>query len=108
MYKDICGSDVCFNVPGDYLCICRLGYQESANKSCEGTNLLRLCVLLLFYLSSSDTNECSNENLCDVNQRCINTPGSYHCECDIGYANTSEGCVGTCVLVLFQFSVNQY
>ena len=38
LYKDICGTDrICFNIPGDYLCLCTLGYRQSTNGSCEGT-----------------------------------------------------------------------
>ena len=39
---------------------------------------------------------CSNfEHLCQ-NGRCVNTPGSYRCDCDKGYRLTRDGmCVGT-------------
>ncbi|KAJ6661295.1 hypothetical protein lerEdw1_015432 [Lerista edwardsae] len=32
----------------------------------------------------TDLNECSQPNVCHGGQ-CINTPGSYHCECKVGY-----------------------
>ena len=42
----------------------------------------------------SDVNECNDVNACD--QRCVNTRGSYHCECDAGYerSNTVPLCIG--------------
>ena len=42
-----------------------------------------------------DTNECGN-NDGGCNQTCVNTVGSYNCECDFGYNLNSDehGCDG--------------
>lgn len=42
---------------------------------------------MIFYVLSLDKDECNvNNGGCDiVNGLCINTPGSYHCQCKQGY-----------------------
>ena len=43
--------------------------------------------------SSTDINECSPSSPCD--QICVNTPGSYRCECFGGFEEDSNGnCIG--------------
>uniref|UniRef100_A0A914DE19 Uncharacterized protein n=1 Tax=Acrobeloides nanus TaxID=290746 RepID=A0A914DE19_9BILA len=53
-------------------CVCRKGYEMKRNK----------CV---------DINECEWEN-CEPNALCVNTEGSFHCECKIGYAGSGRNC----------------
>jgi len=49
---------------------------------------IRLTVLL-------DINECNNDtNNCSENANCINTIGSYQCECFIGYTGDGFNCSG--------------
>ena len=47
----------------------------------------------------TDINECVNRSTIDCTQQCINTPGSYECDCYDGYraitANATQ-CEGTC------------
>ena len=45
-------------------------------------------MFLLCFLFFADTNECSSaaKHECIVNAICINTNGSYYCECDTGYS----------------------
>lgn len=47
-------------------------------------------------LGISDIDECSNgDNLCQRNADCINSPGSYRCECAAGFKLSPNGaCVG--------------
>lgn len=40
-----------------------------------------------------DVNECLSVN-CGVNQVCLNTVGSYRCDCKSGYSNESGTCKG--------------
>ena len=46
----------------------------------------------------TDINECANRSTIDCTQQCINTPGSYECDCYDGYravtANATK-CEGT-------------
>lgn len=44
----------------------------------------------------ADIDECSNgDNLCQRNADCINSPGSYRCECAAGFKLSPNGaCVG--------------
>lgn len=49
-------------------------------------------------LSPADIDECQNGPLCQRNAECINTAGSYRCDCKPGYRLTSTGqCNGTCI-----------
>ena len=44
-----------------------------------------------------DVNECEDETIsCDPNASCLNTIGSYQCNCNTGYSGTGEdgGCQG--------------
>ena len=45
------------------------------------------------FLSSSDTNECNNNNG-GCNQTCTNTVGSYTCSCSNGYTASGHSCNG--------------
>ena len=49
------------------------------------------------YFISPDINECVDvmDNDCDKeNGVCINTNGSYHCSCNIGYSGDGINCTG--------------
>ena len=54
-----------------------------------------------FYFSSDDIDECNTTNQCADMAECINTIGSYECECPIGFTGNGRsdndhemGCVG--------------
>ncbi len=54
----------------------------------------------------SEVDEClENIHDCDVNANCINTAGSFECECHHGYNNSGNGregeCQGRYILVKF-------
>ncbi len=44
-----------------------------------------------------DEDECSQDNTCGDGHTCVNTPGSYHCECQTGYKSTVVNGIPTCV-----------
>ncbi|MEM6957239.1 MAG: DUF4215 domain-containing protein, partial [Myxococcota bacterium] len=85
--RPIAGSGRCTNTPGSYTCRCSTGFElvtdRSGNEGC------------------ADTNECLMRNICGVggvggsadSPGCVNTAGSYTCNCAEGYV--FEG--GTCV-----------
>ncbi|XP_031755214.1 adhesion G protein-coupled receptor E2 [Xenopus tropicalis] len=63
---------------GGYKCMCAHGYQTKANKTefCHNEN----------YTKCEDIDECdTNTHKCGANAKCINTEGSYQCQCERGY-----------------------
>lgn len=47
-------------------------------------------ILSFFFVQLADINECSMPNKCQ-NGKCINTEGSYTCECKTGYSKSGRG-----------------
>ena len=49
-----------------------------------------------------DINECSNSNTDQCSNTCINTIGSYVCDCNIGYVLDDNGvnCIGKLVRLI--------
>ena len=55
-----------------------------------------MCISLLFTMDVClDIDECMDEDH-GCNQTCVNTPGSYYCNCDSGF-NATE-CEGTHII----------
>lgn len=76
------GSDRCDPVDG---CVCKSGWQGT---ECD-----------------ADINECNTVNSpCDTEgkQKCVNTAGSYVCQCQTGYHNVSGVCQSK--FLLFKYS----
>lgn len=106
---------MCVNTRTSYHCQCRDGYSLAADgRSCEGVlgpvtvtfprdwqNIVPiLCSILLLHITQidgllqclvfADVDECSlGTDSC--HQLCINVIGSYHCDCEEGYALNSDG-----------------
>lgn len=94
-----CEGEVCYNQPGGYSCA-KLPKPRTrkppttalplpTNKKCiPGTKLVNnRCV---------DIDECREiEDACSSNEECINTVGSYTCECKVGFQreNLTQACV---------------
>jgi hypothetical protein len=45
-------------------------------------------------LTKTDVDECSNNSYCSSNGHCVNTVGSFYCQCDNGYTSDDQNCVG--------------
>jgi len=57
-----------------------------------------LIIHIYFTLFALDIDECANRSTIDCTQQCINTPGSYKCDCYDGYRNITANatqCEGT-------------
>ena len=75
-------NSLCANTDGSYECTCVDGYE--ATTVVGGTGLAKGSV------GCADIDECIDDNNNDCNEHadCINTPGSYSCECRDGFHGT--------------------
>ena len=93
-------DQICTNTIGSYNCSCGSGYLLNEDGfQCDGTVTLLLFLSFIFsnFIASiiiiiivTDINECLEENH-SCQHICINTNGSYVCDCNEGYALTSDG-----------------
>lgn len=90
-------SQNCRNTVGSYTCSCNAGYRLNADgQRCDGTVLPSGWVIPMWCtLFVADVDECTEgTDLCDHHQ-CLNTVGSYTCDCKVGYIHvTGLGCQG--------------
>ncbi|XP_059169978.1 uncharacterized protein LOC131951651 [Physella acuta] len=110
-------SQSCDNTDGGYKCSCYPGYKlENDGTTCTpcvqpyyGTNCTQLCVCnghgscdpirgcdcstgWTGFNCNLDVNECSNTSVCPIGQICVNTLGSFHCDCPPGYFRDGRLC----------------
>lgn len=99
---DNAGCDqTCVNEIGSYHCECEVGYTlNSDDHLCDGKHMQQMCFGMRYFLCNSvhfviDIDECT-ENSHNCSHECINTIGSYVCDCNIGYQldDTLLQCVG--------------
>ncbi|XP_055859878.1 uncharacterized protein LOC106052747 isoform X2 [Biomphalaria glabrata] len=97
---------LCSNSPGSFKCICdanrhyvgdgfTCSFKCGSNNDCDAPraicNDVNACVCIKGYQGDgrqcTDINECANKTLnnCNANANCINTVGSFKCECKNGY-----------------------
>ncbi|XP_076376095.1 uncharacterized protein LOC143259120 [Megalopta genalis] len=90
---NICNGELCYNQPGTHTCTkppTPIMKKPPANQKCsEGTRFIRNrgCI---------DIDECREiEDVCSSNEDCVNTIGSYTCNCKIGFKrdNLTQACV---------------
>ncbi|XP_022079386.1 neurogenic locus notch homolog protein 2-like [Acanthaster planci] len=58
----------------EYVCYCSSGFTTDANGKCQ------------------DIDECNEEGRCEPNAECVNTVGSYRCECSDGFFGSGTTC----------------
>ncbi|KAB1267402.1 EGF-containing fibulin-like extracellular matrix protein 1 [Camelus dromedarius] len=74
-----CRADqVCINLRGSFTCQCPPGYQKRGEQCVVSKLVLFVCVL-----DNLDIDECTIPPYC--HQRCVNTPGSFYCQCNPGF-----------------------
>jgi len=69
-----------------YRCTCEPGFDHA--KDSAGYPIYTYC---------KDQNECEQKDRCDSNAKCVNTPGSYRCDCMESYSGEGSK-VGKCYL----------
>lgn len=94
MNTDGC-DHVCMNTPGSYNCICNRGYALTNDSlTCAGIAIRKLLDDIDNQLPpcTLDIDECEmSESGGMCNHTCVNTPGSYECQCNIGYRLLTDG-----------------
>ena len=64
---------------------------------------------IMYSFSGIDIDECMTGNYtCHQNQNCINTLGSYDCQCFQSYAPDGENCTGICIQVGIELLLSGY
>ena len=85
---------MCQNTNGSYECYCNSGYtlDTSNNQHCIGIHDITACTVMntVIITNDADINECESLTNCSMadNKECINTNGSYSCNCIPGYFQT--------------------
>lgn len=83
------GLSICSNKPGSFDCKCVDGY-EGDGRTCLDIDECEL-------IESSQPDELVDYRLrygCPLDAICTNWPGSFRCECESGFQNTSNKCEG--------------
>lgn len=107
---------LCINLIGSFLCQCKQGYELATDAvSCEGERAhepTHTCTLAdgrafahyVFIFFHADIDECSFPGY-TCQYQCVNTPGSYYCECPEGYLlQGNRLCQGTVPILFFLFA----
>ncbi|XP_043832090.1 adhesion G protein-coupled receptor E5 isoform X2 [Dromiciops gliroides] len=92
-----CGQNAaCVNTYGDYHCTCIPGYKLPSGEKTFPNATMNDC---------QDVDECQlNSSLCAPHGVCMDTPpGSYSCECKLGFAKSSKDQFKKCIEISFPF-----
>lgn len=114
--KEICSAtEICINENGGYRCITKEAESTTAKSTTSTASTTPFLLPLKCSLGFAydplrkiclDIDECqTEERACDSTQDCINTLGSYKCECKVGFqfdsitgACTGIVAVATCII----------
>lgn len=83
-------NSTCDNKIGGYDCLCNTGLIDVGGV-CVGIIIIFFVIIIIktidfkYWHFSIDYDECNNTNICNSNATCVNSFGSYDCECNPGY-----------------------
>ncbi|XP_015113474.1 fibulin-2 [Diachasma alloeum] len=98
---DICGHEVCYNQPGGYSCAqapAPITNGQIRQETLPTSGPMKCSPGLRFVRNRGcvDINECEEiQDVCTSNEECVNTVGSYTCNCRTGFRrdNLTQACV---------------
>ena len=97
LHKHNCSlnKERCINLLGSFKCICKQGFTGNlceVGKSIDNSYSTIQKIILLLHV---DVDECEMfRHACPTSSFCVNTHGSYHCECPNGTSLGLNGCRG--------------
>ncbi|RDD36432.1 Fibrillin-1, partial [Trichoplax sp. H2] len=86
-------SQICTYINGSEICSCMKGYALTYGSQTESEDIDECNSNPSPYgWTCDDINECLENNPCSQNANCTNAPGSYACQCKIGYTGNGKIC----------------
>ena len=80
-------------VTGNMWCL-RLQTQDNKTKASKLTLGNVFPMTILYVYDFTDVDECKGNHSCHVDATCMNTNGSYNCDCHPGYTGNGQNCKG--------------